>query len=171
MLCSACRVQVWTSEPIPCTCELVLQSHFTCLFHDHVQCSCIGGPLRLVQSHFTCHSHERSSSLFLVLVHRTYTRIRVMLSIDFSVPCSPVSVVLRLLFRQTLFAVTSRVHSRLPYHTETLTTVGFLASTNNRNTPTRHVGILALLLSSSSLRHAIARRVFKCFPWTRFENT
>ena len=79
LLCSVYRVQVWTAEPIPCTrMEHVSlsQSHFTCLFHDHTQCSCIGGPVRLVQSHFTCHSHERSSCLFLILVHPTYTSIR-----------------------------------------------------------------------------------------------
>ena len=58
--------------------KLSPQSHFTCLFHDHAKCSCIGGPRRLVQSHFTCHSHEWSSSLFFVMhVHRTYTSIRV----------------------------------------------------------------------------------------------
>ena len=57
-------------EPTPRTCmgyKLVPQSHFTCLFHDHAKCSCIGGPRRLVQSHFTCHYHERSLSLFFVL--------------------------------------------------------------------------------------------------------
>ena len=58
--------------------KLSPQSHFTCLFHDHAKCSCIGGPRRLVQSHFTCHSHEWSSSLFFVMhVHCTYTSIRV----------------------------------------------------------------------------------------------
>ena len=122
MLCSVCRVQVWTAEPIPCTrMEHVslLQSHFSCLSHDHTQCSCIGGPVRLVQSHFTCHSHDRSSCFFFVLVYSRYTCVkllhdtpvysheRFLLHALFHASRSSVSVVLRFLFQHPLSALTS----------------------------------------------------------------
>ena len=65
-----------------------------CLFHDHAKCSCIGGSRRLVQSHFTCHSHERSSCVFVMLMHRTHKH-QSLLHLVFSFCCSSVSVLSR----------------------------------------------------------------------------
>ena len=161
-------------------CKLSPQSHFTCLFHDHAKCSCIGGPRRLVQSHFTCHSHEWSSSLFFVMhVHCTYTSIRVscmpscllhtawaVLCLHRSLSsvscCSSVSVSTDVI-RRNVF-LTYKAISRLR------ALVDFTSDCHNIWFPLdehsiyadRHVGILALLLSSAYLRLAYTRRVSWC---------
>ena len=125
-----------------------------CLFHDHAKCSCVGGPRRLVQSHFTCHSHERSSCVFVMLVHRTHKH-QSLLHQAQHVPCllSSVSVVLQFLYYRACqykcfvllgkhFMSLTQV-ARVSHFTENCHNISFttfnilLASSNKRNKPTR----------------------------------
>ena len=150
-------------------CKLSPQSHFTCLFHDHANCSCIGGPRRLVQSHFTCHSHEWSLSLFFVMhVHRTYTSIRVSCIcmgcsvlasfLVFSSCCSSVSVSAPT-FGSDVFALSDRCFS-----TRNIVQQICLSFPNTSVIADCHVGILAPLVVFCFLR---ARRISSALSWTR----
>ncbi len=144
-------------------CKLSPQSHFTCLLHDHEKCSCIGGPHRLVQSHFTCHTHELSSSLFLVLVHRMHSIACSMLCFMFlfsSFCCSSVLLSLPRLLK------TFHIERALfTWHCHNI----WFPLDEHSIYADRHVGILALLLSSASLRLAYIRRASRPLAWTRFK--
>ena len=131
-------------------CKLSPQSHFTCLFHDHAKCSCIGGPRHLVQSHFTCHSHEMSSSLFFVPVYPTHTCFRVSCFVPcflfFSFCCSSVSVSTDITRRNVFltYKAISRLRALVDFTLDRTTDLSEFS-----NTPVIsdcHVGILALLV-------------------------
>ena len=133
-------------------CKLSPQSHFTCLFHDHAKCSCIGGPRRLVQSHFTCHSHEMSSSLFLVLVHRMHSIacsmfLVLQFMLFFSFCCSSVSVSTDITRRNVFltYKTISRLRALVDFTSDRTTDLSELFQhTRNSRLSCRHISFLVV---------------------------
>ena len=151
----------------------LLQSHFSYLSHDHLQRSCIGGPVRLVQSRFTCHSHERSSCFFFVLVYPTYTCVRLLhdtlvnshgrflLHALFHASRSSVSVVLQFLF--SLPRVSVEMFCLAQKHFISLTQVARVSRLRVRTTICLSFPTHAPIISRPLCRHISSLVVFCSF--------